>query len=143
MEQVAKLKRTWNLSLVLQIIQKNPEKNCLCLYLSNGQVCWLSCDSKIYSKTYFVSCTNAHDTTDLVNHGMVKSTRTWISWERNITFLRNKKNVNLCFRWHISRGYCFVAEVTFQGELTKILKSFSPNISCLLSSENSYIVRGF
>ena len=28
-------------------------------------------------------------------------------------FLRNKKNLNLCFRWHILRSYRFVAEVTF------------------------------
>ena len=39
---------------------------------------------KIYSKMHPVSCTNTHDdVTDLVNHGMVKNTKTWISWERN------------------------------------------------------------
>ena len=39
-----------------------------------------------------VSCTNTHrDVTDLVNHGMVKNTKDWISWERNIISLRNKK----------------------------------------------------
>ena len=47
---------------------------------------------KIYSKIHLVSCTNTHrDVTDLVNHGKVKNTKTWISWERNVTFLRNKK----------------------------------------------------
>ena len=47
---------------------------------------------KIYSKMHLVSCTNTHrDVTDLVNHGMVKNTKTWISWEWNITFLRNKR----------------------------------------------------
>ena len=47
---------------------------------------------KIYLKVHPVSCTNAHDdVTDLVNHGMVKNTITWISWEQNITFQRNKK----------------------------------------------------
>ena len=64
---------------------------------------------------HLVSCTNTHrDVTDLVNHGMVKNTKTWISWERNIIFLRNKKIVNLCFRWHILRSYRFVMEVTFK-----------------------------
>ena len=38
----------------------------------------------------------------------------WISWERNITFLWNKKNFNLCVRWDILRSYRFVAEVTFK-----------------------------
>ena len=47
---------------------------------------------KIYSKMHPASCTNTyHDITDLVNHGAVKNTKTWISWEQNITFLGNKK----------------------------------------------------
>ena len=70
---------------------------------------------KIYSEMHLVSCTNTHHAvTDLVNHGMIKNTKTWISWERNIIFLRNKKNLNLYFRWHILRSYSFVAEVTFK-----------------------------
>ena len=61
-----------------------------------------------------VSCTNTHhDVTDLVNHGMVKNTKTSISRERNIIFLRNKKILNLCVRWHILRSYRFVAVVIF------------------------------
>ena len=63
-----------------------------------------------------VSCTNTHnDVTDLVNHGMVKNRNTWISWERNIIFLWNKKTLNLCLRWNIQRSYCFVVEVTFKN----------------------------
>ena len=47
---------------------------------------------KIYSKMHLVSCTHTHrDVFNLVNHGMIKNTKTWISWERNIIFLRNKK----------------------------------------------------
>ena len=70
---------------------------------------------KIYSKMYLVSRTNNHrDVTDSVKHGMVKNTETWISWERNIIFLRNKEIFNLCLRWHILRNYHFVAEVTFK-----------------------------
>ena len=70
---------------------------------------------KIYSKMYFVSCTNTHrDVTDSVNHGMIKNTKTWISWERKIIFLRNKEILNLCLRWHISRSYSFVAEVNLK-----------------------------
>ena len=60
-----------------------------------------------------VSCTNTHhDVTDLINHRMVKNTKYWISWERNTTFLQNKKILKQCLRWHILRSYCFVAEVT-------------------------------
>ena len=36
----------------------------------------MSCGSKIYSKMHPVSGTNTHDVTDLVNHGMVKNTKT-------------------------------------------------------------------
>ena len=74
----------------------------------------MSCGSKdIYSKMYPVSRTNTHHgVIDLVNHGMFKNTKTWISWERNITFLRNKKIFNLCLRWHILWSYRFVAMVT-------------------------------
>ena len=73
---------------------------------------------KIFSKMHLVLCTNTyHDVIDLVNHGMVKNTKTWISWERNIIFLRNKKILNLCFRWHIL-SYCLVAEVTFKTKLS-------------------------
>ena len=47
------------------------------------------------------------------NRRMVKNTKTWLPWEWNITFLRNKKILNLCLRWHILRSYRFAAEVTF------------------------------
>ena len=79
---------------------------------------------KIYSKMHPDSCTNIHhDVTDLVNLGLVENTKMWISWERNMTFLRNKKILNLCLRWHILRSYCFVAEVTFKN----LLKFIRPN----------------
>ena len=46
-----------------------------------------------------VSCTNTHhDVSDLVNHEMVRNTKTSLSRERNITFLRNKKILNLCLK---------------------------------------------
>ena len=71
---------------------------------------------KICSKMQPVSCANTHhDITDLLNHGMVKNIKTWISWEGNITFLQNKKFLNLCLRWHILRSYRFVVEVTFKA----------------------------
>ena len=69
---------------------------------------------KIYPKIHPFSCNTHHDVTDLVNHGMVKNTKTWISWEQNITFLWNKKILNLCLRWHFLGSYCFVVEVTLQ-----------------------------
>ena len=90
---------------------------------------------KIYSKMHFVSCTNTHcDITDLVNHGMVKNTKTWISWERNIIFLWSKKTLNLCFRWHILRSYCFVAEITFKS---------SSFVECFLQIEHFLQVECF
>ena len=70
---------------------------------------------KIYSKMHPVSCTNTHhDITDLVNLGIAKITKTWIPWEWNITFPKNKKVLNQCLRWHILRSYHFEAEVTFK-----------------------------
>ena len=74
---------------------------------------------KIYSEIYVVSCTNTHrDVTDFINHGIVKNTKTWISWGRNIIFRRNKKILNLCLKWDILRSYRFVAEVTFKYHLS-------------------------
>ena len=71
---------------------------------------------KIYSKMHPVLCNNTHhDATDLVNHGIVKNAKTWISSKWSIIFLRNKKIFNLCLRWHILRSYCFLAEVTFKS----------------------------
>ena len=75
--------------------------------------------------------------TDLVNQGMVKNTKTGISWERNITFLQNKKILSLCLRWHILRSYSFAVEVTFKDNIwrqNKILgdaslKSFQEDAS--------------
>ena len=82
---------------------------------------------KIYLKMYLVSCANTHrDLTDSLYllTIMVKNTKVWISWERNIIFLRNKGNFNVCFRWHILRTYRFVAEVTFKDIKKKTSISF-------------------
>ena len=57
---------------------------------------FMSYGSKICSKMHPVSLTNTqHDVTDLLNHEMVKHTKTCISGERNIAFLKNKKILNL------------------------------------------------
>ena len=70
---------------------------------------------KIHSKVYLVSCTNTHhDVTGFVNLGIVKNTKTWISWDW--IFLRNNKILNLGLRWYILRGYCFIAEITFKED---------------------------
>ena len=65
----------------------------------------------IYQLVKFGNLMSCGSKDDLVNHGMVKNTNTWISWEWNIIFLWNKKILNLCFRWHILRSYRFAAEV--------------------------------
>ena len=89
------MRRTWNLAAVLKIVQKISENYCPCLYLLIYQVWWLRVVvQKIYLKMHPASCTNTHDVTDLLNHGMVKNTKTWISWEWNITFLWNEKALN-------------------------------------------------
>ena len=79
---------------------------------------WLN---ELWFKRYIKKCTFSHvlinthhDVTDLVNNGMVKNAKTWLSGEQNITFLWNKKILNLYLSWHILRSYCFVAEVTFK-----------------------------
>ena len=60
-----------------------------------------SCDSKdIFKNVPCLMLYTHHDVKDQVNHGIVKDTKTWISWERNITFLRNKKKFNLYLTWH-------------------------------------------
>ena len=47
---------------------------------------------KIYSKMHPVTYTNTHhDITDLVNHGMVENTKTWISWKQLSFFYEIKK----------------------------------------------------
>ena len=66
------------------------EYYCLCSYLSTGQVVVVV--QKIYSKMHLVLCTNTyHDVADSVNNGMVKNSKTWISWAQKITLLYNKK----------------------------------------------------
>ena len=70
----------------------------------------MSCGWKIYSKMHPVSCTYTdHDVIDLENPGIVKNAKTWISWEPNKTFLRNKKTLYLCLNWHFKNtaGYKF------------------------------------
>ena len=42
LEQVAKLKKTWSLAPVLQVIQKISEKYCPSFYLSIDQLWWVN-----------------------------------------------------------------------------------------------------
>ena len=70
---------------------------------------------KIYSNIHPILCTNSHhDFKDLVNHEMVKNAKTWICWERNITFPLNTNILNFCLKRHILRNYCFVVDVIFK-----------------------------
>ena len=54
---------------------------------------------------------------------MAKNTKNWISWERNITFLWNKKILNQCLRWYILRTYHFVEKVSFNSRRTILASS--------------------
>ena len=66
-----------------------------------------------------ISCTNTHhDFTDLVNYEMVENTKTWISWERNITFPQNKKILNMCLKYDILRNYWFVVDIILKFSST-------------------------
>ena len=106
-KEVTLLCNSWarNLAPVFHLVQNISEKYYHCLYLSIDQVwkvneLWF----KRYSKMHPVWCTNTHhDVKDLVNHGMVKKIKAW-----------NKKNINLCLRWHILRSYHFLEEVTIK-----------------------------
>ena len=111
MEQVAKWKTTWNLAPVLQIFQKIPENYCPRLYLSIGQVWWLTeLSQKMYSKMHPVSSTNTHhNITDLV---WLKIQKLQFLKTEHI-FLQNQK-INLCLRWQIFGSYRFLVEVTFK-----------------------------
>ena len=115
MEHIAKLKRTWNVAPVLQIFQKIPENYCPCLYLSIYQVWWLN---ELWFRRYTENTPSLmyQYVTDLVNHGVVRNSKTWVAWEWNTIFLLNKI-LNLCLRWHILRSYHYVAEVTFKDHL--------------------------
>ena len=103
-----------------------------------GQI--LVCCTTNSSNIFLAQCWRLethHDVTDLVNHGTVWNTKIWISWERNITFLWNKKNINLCLKRHILRSYLIVAEVTFNEVNMKadldILKFRQIDMSLLVS----------
>ena len=123
MEQIHKLKTTCNLVSVLHIVEKIPEKffpYFISINWPSLVTLWVAI-KKINSKMHPVSKTNTHHGViiDLVNHGMFKNTNTWLSWEWYITFLWNKKILNLCLRWHILRNYHFLAEVTFKNWMQK------------------------
>ena len=125
MEQIPKLKSTWNLAPVLQIVQKIPEKflpNFISINWASLVNLWVAVQ-KIYSKMHPVSCANTHHDAiiDLVNHRMFTNTKTWISWEWYITFPWNKKILNLRLRWHILRNYHYIAEVTLINWMQKTL----------------------
>ena len=65
-----------------------------------------------------VSCRNTHhNIKDLVNHGMVKNTKTWNISRTEHGFSMKQKILNLCLIWHILRSYRFVADVTLRGNI--------------------------
>ena len=109
------LKTTWNLASVLQIVRKNWFMKIVPLtYIHQlaefGDL--IICSSKDIFKNalcliYLYSSWRHW-------FGKSRDRQIWISWERNIAFLRNKKILNLCLTWHILRSCCFVAKVTFK-----------------------------
>ena len=60
---------------------------------------WMSCGSKDIFQMHLILCANTHhDFTNLVNHEMLKKTKNWTSWERNIAFPQIKRIINLCLK---------------------------------------------
>ena len=110
-----KLKRTWNLVPVLQIIQKILENYCPCLYLAINQVWQLY---ELYFKRYIYKCTLSH-VLILFIVSQILQIMGWFlktgSLEQNINFLQNEKILNLCFRWFVLRFFDFVVDVTFNS----------------------------
>ena len=69
------MKRGWNLAPVPEIVQKIPENYCSCQLAKFGDL--MSCGPKDILKMHPVLGTDTHhDVTGLVNHGMVKNTKT-------------------------------------------------------------------
>ena len=97
------MKRVWNLSQSSKSFKRLLKLISL-LYLSTGQVWWLN---ELWFKRYIQKCTLSHvlilimTSKIWLSHGMVKNTKTWISWELNTTFLKSKKIFNLCLRLNI------------------------------------------
>ena len=133
MDQVAKLKKTWNLAPVLQIVQKIPQNYCPWVYLSIGQVWWLN---ELWSKRYIQKYTLSHVLILIMTSHIWYITRwlqmQWIFWEQNITFLRKNKILNLCLMWHIFRSYRFVAQLTFNQETFRAFWNFFKQLIGLL-----------
>ena len=141
MGQVVKLKRTWNLAPILQIFQDYLELLPLLIPINWPSLLtsWVVIQ-KIHSKICLVSCTNTRsDVTDLVKHEMAENTKTWISWEQNILFIRNKKILNLCLRWYILRSYFFAAEVTFIVKKTNWVEQAKNSPSALYLAQTSLV----
>ena len=67
---------------------------------------------------------------------MVKNAKKLNILRMEHNFSMKQKKVNLCLRWHILRGCCFVAEVTFKQtvinnkELIKIQEKFYEAWKC-------------
>ena len=124
MSNWSRLKRTWNFALVLKLFKRFLKVIALAYIYQLAKFGGLmSCGSKD-PKMHPVSCTTTHhDITDLINHGMVKNTKTCI------TFLQNEKILNLCLRWHIFRSYCFVAEVTFTVTIFSLFLVFQWSVN--------------
>ena len=78
--QIAKLKRTWNLAPVPKLFRRLLKIITLAYIYQLAQFGdFVSCGSKDLFKNApcLMSCTNTHrDVTDLVNHEMVKNTKT-------------------------------------------------------------------
>ena len=114
MKQVSELNRTWNLVLVLQIVQMISGNYCAWLYPSIRQVWWLN---ELWFKSYILKCILSVLLTIIVTtHG-----KSWDSWKyKNLNILRTeikkkKKNLNLCLRWNILCSHGFLPEVTFNS----------------------------
>ena len=65
-----------------------------------------------------VSCTNAHDVTDLPNHGMAKNTEN-LNIMRTEQLFSEVKKLTCASDDTFSRSYCFLAEATLSSSNSK------------------------
>ena len=113
MKQVSKLKRTWNLVPVLQIVQMIPENYCAWLYLSISQVWWLN---ELWFKSYIQKYTLSPVLTIILTT-QIREVMGWLEIQK-LEYLENgikKKNLNLCLRWNILSSHRFVPELTLNS----------------------------
>ena len=117
------MKRTWTLPQSSKLFKRFLKIIALVYFY---HVWWLN---ELWFKRYIRTCNLSHVLIPIrasqiwYHHRMIKNTKTWISWEQNITFLPNKKILTCALQ-----SYRFVVEVSFKWPISfKMGKTYSLN----------------